>query len=71
MNITAAGPVTSCPVCETTVDAAAVLEGEIIDCQSASLWRRLLAMTGSYKMAWNRPLQLCTIIFNNGAMPLV
>lgn len=50
MNITAASPVTSCPKSETTVDPAAVLEGEIIDCQSASLWHRLLAMTGSYKM---------------------
>lgn len=49
MSITAASLVTSCPISETTVDPTAVLKGEIIDCQSESLWRRLLAMNGSYK----------------------
>lgn len=51
MSITAASLVTSCPISETTVDPTAVFKGEKIDCQSESLWRRLLAMNGSYKTA--------------------
>lgn len=49
MSIAAASLVTSCPVSETPVDPTAVLKGKIIDCHSESLWRRLLAMNGSYK----------------------
>ena len=51
MSITTASLVTSCPVSETTVDPTAVLKGEIIDCQSESLWHGLLAVNGSYKTA--------------------
>jgi len=51
MSIAVASLVTSCPVSETTVDPTAVLKGEIIDCQSESLWCRVLAMNSHYKTA--------------------